>query len=57
MEVYLVPDFPSLVFLPAMYEVEPPSPLCLRCSAPTTPESRALLYTLSQSLYYSLRCW
>lgn len=57
MEVNLVLDLLNLVFLPAMCEVEPPSPLSLRCSAPTTPESHRLLYTLSQSLYYSLRCW
>lgn len=57
MEVNLVLDLLNLVFLPAMCEVEPPSPLSLRCSAPTTPESHGLLYTLSQSLYYSLRCW
>lgn len=54
MGVYLVPAFPSLVFLPAMYEVEAPkSPVPQMLSSHNTGESRTPVHTESVPLLLS----
>lgn len=49
MGAYLVSD----LSLPAMCEVELPSPLCLRCSALTSPESQTPVHAESVTLLLS----